>query len=603
MIEADYNKIILQRIEKHYNRLLPYCGAVAILSAVAIVNSHLPFYFVIADSIIGIVFFVLAVLKDRLSMSVKINTTISVAILIGVLSFLDGGFSSAGITLIMIANTVSVLFLEKKYSITTSLVSVLIFLGLWIYASVFPLDVSVETENVKWLIQFIVFCLFIVILHTLVYSIKDYLLETIVHLEDKVNKIYELAYTDKLTGLPNQEQLKKVYLSDLRDGTKGFFLMINLFNLSLINSLYGEAVGDDLLKKVAKDYSNLLVRGEFLARISGNEFCLWIEGDDQDYLMERVHNFGDEYFSSFELRGLHKKVKYKLGCAYHDSIYSVEDSFQKAKIALTYLKSNKDQDFILFDDELEEMILSEEWLVERIETAIKDKGFHLAYQGKFDLNKEVITSVEALARLRDVALGEVSPAIFIPLIEKKSLSIEFGEMIIDMVLSDYSQLTKVYTNEISVAINISPTHLMHTGFVDYITEKTYTYNIPPNKIILEITEELMLNNLKQANYMLRILQSLGYKISLDDFGTGYSSLSYLSALNINEIKIDKIFISQMMADKKVALMTQMIVDLSNSYDLTIVAEGVETEEQLKIVSKMGVDQIQGFLISHPKPLN
>ena len=211
MINKDYNQKMLERIEISFDKVMPVCAVVALASAVAIYFSSIPNYFVIVDGVIGVVFLYLVALKNIISIETKIIVTIITAVIIGVLSFADGGFGSAGLLIIMISNVIAVVFLSKKFSVFMAVASVLVFIGLWGLAWLNPVDVSVTKELAKWIIHLFVIILYLVLLHTVVYAVKSYLIENIEELEESVESAYRYAYFDHLTGLPNNEK----FINDL----------------------------------------------------------------------------------------------------------------------------------------------------------------------------------------------------------------------------------------------------------------------------------------------------------------------------------------------------------------------------------------------------
>lgn len=210
--------------------------------------------------------------------------------------------------------------------------------------------------------------------------------------------------------------------------------------------------------------------------------------------------------------------------------------------------------------------------------------------------------MEALSRWTDELIGTVSPSKFIPVLEEMGKSVEFGELLISKVFTDYAKLCEKYNDSISVAINISPNHLIDINFLDYIRHEIIQFDMLPRRVTLEITEGIMIEDFSDVSRIIDRIKKLGFKISLDDFGSGYSSLSYLVKLNIDELKIDQSFVEQINTNDKIDKMIEMIVSLSEHYRLNIVAEGVETKEQYEKLLEFGCHEIQGFYFSKPEAI-
>jgi diguanylate cyclase (GGDEF)-like protein len=601
MIRKDYDTMILKRIEKSFDRIMPMGAIVAFASAVAVYYSNVPRKFVTYDLVVGFIFVLLAALKGKFSAQQKIYITIWVTIAIGVLSFMDGGYFSAGLQLIMISNIMAVMLVSKKQSAAIAYISIGVFLCLYAYYVMVSPTGIVDMEFTLWVIQFLVFVIYLFILHTVVYSIRDYLLENIEELEDSVETTYSLAYYDQLTGIANQNKFKKD-LKDLvtKEGT-GYMIIINVRNLNVINSIYNDGVGDKVLVKIAQYMQNNCRQDELIARISGNEFAYWNVCDNSVALRERMSELKDDFFDQFHIPHMSKSVTFNVSYMKHMRGSDIEETFHKAKLALTYAKTQAEPTIIPYNESLEAILREEELLKERLEKALEERRFHVHYQGKYNTKTGQLVGVEALARYSD-QYGVISPVLFIPKLEEMNCAVVFGERMIKQVFSDYIGICEKYKREVSVAINISPSQLMNDGFVLFIRHEIIKYEIRPSQVILEITEDLMINRVDIVKDRIDQLKEIGFKIALDDFGSGYSSLSYLTIFKFDEVKIDKTFVDQIKVSDRVDRMIELIVDLSKDYQLNIVAEGVETAEQYEKLSSMGCHEVQGFYFSKPEPL-
>jgi len=603
MIRKDYNTMILNRIESSFDRIMPIGSVIAWLSAIVVYFSNIPRMFITLNIVIGGIFFVIALFRKQLKVELKIMITISIPMFMGVISFMDGGFGSAGLTLFMITNVVAVMFLSKRHSRFIAISSAIIFPMLYAYAQAYPVRFLGQLDIAFWIIHYVVFLLYLFILHTVVYSIKGYLLENIEDLEGSVEKTYALAYYDSLTGLPNQNK----YMLDLEEITKeeghGYVVIFNIDNLNLINSIYSDEIGNQVLVKVAKIIDEARKPNELLARISGNEFSMWLDCKNIREFNERMSGYTQFFYEHFNISNMTKRIEFNMSymrCLPDDNIIDV---FHKVKMALTYVKSQENLTLVPYDEKLEALLRDDEVLKERLEYALANDSFTMVYQTKYNSETNELIGVEALARLYDEKIGQVSPEVFVPKLEKMNYANEFGEIIVKHVLQDYHALRIKYGERCSIAINISPSHIVSKGFVDFIRHEIIKYDILPQRIIIEITEEVMIENFENVAEVIRHLKEIGFKVSLDDFGSGYSSLGYLTKLNIDEIKIDRSFISDVIDNKKMEYMVEMIISLSKVYQLNIVAEGVENEKQYKKLVALGCHDIQGYYLSKPEALS
>lgn len=601
MTRKDYNNTVLLRIEKSFDTVIPIAGIISIISAIAIYFSSIPLNFVFLDGTIGLLLLIMSIFRKHLHAELKIVFTIGFAMIIGVFSFMDGGFVSSAITLFLISNVISVLFLNRKTSYVITAVSIALFIGLWIWATTVYDGNTINYGTEIWIIQLLTFVLYLVMMHTMVYTIRKYLLESIADLEDSMAQIYQLAYYDQLTGLPNQYLFKEILLKRINEEkVTGFLVFFNLRNLNLINSLYGESLGDAVLTGTTQIFKEIKVDNEVLSRVSGNEFALWIQ-NPVDF-KERLHYYESEFFKRFHVPEMTKKVEFYISYIEYNYNISFMDCYQNGAIALTYAKTHDIQTPVHYDHNLDEAITNEETMKEELIKALIEDQFELYYQEKVDTMTQEVVSVEALARWNNDVLGQVSPVKFIPVLEKINSSADFGNLILRKAFHEYTELCKKYNKEIKLSINISPSHLSSKGFIYNLKDAINKYKIRPSVVILEITEEIVIEGVDFVTSLIDEIKLMGIRVSLDDFGSGYSSLNYLTKLNIDELKIDKSFVDEVLTDKKVEIMLVHLVELAYQYKLNVVAEGVETEEQYNKIKEIGCHEIQGYYFSKPQPL-
>ena len=279
-----------------------------------------------------------------------------------------------------------------------------------------------------------------------------------------------------------------------------------------------------------------------------------------------------------------------------------EHCYKSASLAMKRAKDLGGNAIVKYDESLHASIARLEHLKQSVEKAIEDRSFYMVYQEKVDPTGRHPRSVEALARWISPEEGQVSPNVFIPIVEEHGLITRFGELILELVMADYVRLQAKYGVDVTVSINVSPIHLFDIGFSAKLFNEIKKHRIDPSHIMLEITESIQIDDFERMKTIMSKIGEFGVKFSLDDFGTGYSSLSYIFRLPIDELKIDKAFIDSLDADPNAVVMLGAICRLAKAYGLTIVAEGVETKQQETCLLAEGVDLIQGYLYARPEPL-
>ncbi len=604
MTRIDYNSIILKKIEKCFDGVIPLVAITCCISSYLINGIQIPSVFIVFNLGVGCILMLLYIFRRKIDSEVKIIIAALAAGFLGVLYFIHGGFQSSGITMLIIGNTIIVLFLSRKKGIIASTCTAFLFISLWVKAKYFQNPINPYEGNAIWSIQFTSLLLHMVVLYLVVLAIRKYLMQSIQELEERTIQTYNLAYYDQLTGLSNQFKFRELLTE--REGLKiatGHIVLFSIKDLNLINSLYGETFGDDLIKKISKTITNSTLKSEWIARIDGNEYALWVEDLNKKNIKHFIGNFMSYLESSLMIPEMKKKVSFFVGHShYSNKDVSIHDCLHNASLALTYAKSQNLLHPIAYDKSLDQTIREKEKLKQLTYEAVINYEFELYYQTKVNALTNEILGVEALARWHSPELGHISPIVFIPIIEKLNLSVAFGERTIINAFSQYQHLVDKYNKDINLSINISPTHIFSKGFSKFIKHQLKKFNINPSKIILEITEDIAIEGLDIVAEVISSLKAMGVCISLDDFGTGYSSLNYLIKLDIDELKIDKSFTEQVVTNDNVSIMLSAIIQLSKGYNLNIVAEGVETKEQCEKLLSLGCHIVQGYYFSYPEPI-
>ncbi|NTV79353.1 MAG: bifunctional diguanylate cyclase/phosphodiesterase [Clostridiales bacterium] len=540
-------------------------------------------------------------------MRMKVQIVVIIPIVLGVVTFLDGGFSSGTTILMSIGNAAAMLLLRKRVSNVIAAGTILSFIGLWIWTHQTGFDATPDMIWTKWMIQFLLLILFLFIFRISVYAIKKYLVENIESLEESVKLTKQLAYYDALTGLPNYNYFFE-YLGELESNSKpcGIIMIISLKNLNMINDLYGNEKGNQILIETGKILNKYNQNCELAARVNSNEFSIWIQDVPGKAEAEvRRNHILSNLNREFEIGGTRRHIEFYASFAeVNFQNETCLNGYQKAQIALTYAKYSGIDKLVSYDKNFEYKIKRLTELKELLKTDIMNhENIAVFYQPQFATKTEEIVSVEALARWRTDIYGCVSPIEFIPIVEELDLHEKFGLYILKNAFSDYEEIEKKYGKDTRVSVNISPAFLMTPDFTQNILDLLEESNFSPENLTLEITEEIVLEGVDMVNEKLSILRKKGVRVSLDDFGTGFSSLSYLARLEVDELKLDKSLIDQITTSHKSNILIGTLIQLSRQYHMIIVAEGVETKEQYDMLRDMGCTLIQGYYIGKAEKLS
>jgi len=436
------------------------------------------------------------------------------------------------------------------------------------------------------------------------------------------NELMHLAYFDDLTGLPNRVQMidniQKWIHNNNPQHQHFSLLIINIANFSMVNQLYGHLAGDRLLTRLSQRLAETLYRhcerpalfskqsaaNTMIARLSGDEFAIisrkFVLADD---IKSLIHHLHDAISSPISIeQQLNIKSDIRIGAAvYPADADNASKLMAAADYALQECRRHGTEVFYLFDNELRTQRARYNILSEESKHALAQQQFEIMYQPKQSLSGGHIVSLEALLRWRHPESGYISPVEFIPILEENKGIIEVGYWILRQACHDIATLDSMGFKDVAISVNVSVRQLCSEGFADGVSRILRETDTAPSRIILEITESLMMENAESNLIVLRQLEALGLHIAIDDFGTGYSSLTYLQNLPLTYLKLDKSFIDSM-TDERTTHIVKMVIDLARGLKLTTIAEGIETLEQREMLKTLGCDIIQGYLLSRPKPL-
>jgi PAS domain S-box-containing protein/diguanylate cyclase (GGDEF)-like protein len=427
------------------------------------------------------------------------------------------------------------------------------------------------------------------------------------HIE-KEEKIQYLAYYDSLTGLTNRtlflERLAQ-RTSTARDERRKFGLSIlNVERFKAVNDSLGRQAGDELLKQIAERLLKLTGEPKYVARVGADQFAVLMpDVRDEQRLARSVEEQRERIGAEpYRLGDTEVRISARGGVAvYPTDATDAETLFRNAEAALTKAKANREP-YLFYAQEMTARVAEKLTLENRLRQALEKDEFVLYYQPKVELDKRTVVGVEALIRWRSPELGLVPPLNFIPLLEETGLIMPVGAWALKRAAADHRKWVELGFKNLRVAVNVSPIQLRQRDFVQSI-EQAIIDGVAPTGIDLEITESVVMEDIKANIEKLAAVRALGVKTAIDDFGTGYSSLGYLARLPVQCLKIDRSFVIAMDKDPNASTLVQTIISLAHSLGLEVVAEGVETEDQAKLLRLLRCDQMQGYLFSKPVPFN
>ena len=414
-----------------------------------------------------------------------------------------------------------------------------------------------------------------------------------------------MAYYDSITGLATRALfLERVtgYLLEAANHEHGLAVcLIDLERFKNINDSVGWSVGDVLLRQVAEWLTDSAGDNKHLARVGANHFALVMPAVKQDGDVIRLFDEKRRAFlgHAFPLNDAMFHISFKAGLAVfpQDGIDAVT-LFKHAEVALKSAKATSEP-YMLYLQSMSDAASGKLSLENKLRQALDNHEFVLHYQPKVNLATGKLTSAEALIRWNDPVRGLVLPGEFISILEETGLIHDVGRWALGQAVDDYLRWQRLGLSTVRIAVNVSAMQLRQRNFVGEIQKVTNKDPLAAGGLELEITESLIMEDVKHSIASLQAIRALGVAIAIDDFGTGYSSLSYLSKLPLDALKIDRSFVNDMTSGHAGELLVSTIIALAHSLNLKVVAEGVETEEQARMLRSLGCDEMQGHLFCKP----
>jgi diguanylate cyclase (GGDEF)-like protein len=427
------------------------------------------------------------------------------------------------------------------------------------------------------------------------------------HIE-KQERLDHFAYYDALTGLANRslflDRVTQHMLHAADNGHKLAMFLIDLERFKKLNDSLGRPAGDALLKQVAAWLTQYAGNVNLLARVDADHFAIVLPDvtNEADVIRLLESTIAAFLTHPFRLDDAVYRMAVKVGVAlFPEDGTDADTVFKNAEAALKKAKVSGDR-YLFYAQKMTDTVAGSFGIEHRLRQALENDEFVLHYQPKVHLTSGKLTGAEALIRWNDPKTGLVPPARFIPILEETRLIHEVGRWALGKAIEDYRRWCTAGLPAVRIAVNVSPLQLRSRSFVAEIEEVTRGFADAASGLELEITESLIMEDVEHTVASLLAIRALGVTIAIDDFGTGFSSLSYLSKLPVNTLKIDRSFIVDMNSGASGLTLVSVIINLAHALKLNVVAEGVETEEQLRQLRRLRCDEMQGYLFGKPVPV-
>ncbi|MCP4266680.1 MAG: EAL domain-containing protein [Candidatus Brocadiaceae bacterium] len=424
--------------------------------------------------------------------------------------------------------------------------------------------------------------------------------------KEQAEQLEKKAFFDALTLLPNRNlfsnRLDHSIEQSRRNNEKLAIVFLDLDRFKYINDTLGHAVGDQLLQDVAKRLSDCARKSDTVARLGGDEFTLILPDISTSrgaaIVAQKILNALSKSFNL--LNG-----EYTIGASIGISLYplngiSSEELVKNADIAMYQAKQNGKNNYQFFTTEMNDKVVKRLAFENKLYKAVEQNEFILYYQPQTDMNFKKITGFEALIRWNLPNEGLIVPGEFIPIAEETGSIIQIGDWVMKEACSQNKFWEKAGFGNPRIAVNVSAKQFKQKGLVDLISNSLKETGLHPDFLELEITESCILENANIAIDMMHEIKEMGIHLSIDDFGVGFSSLNMLKNLPIDKLKIDRSFVNAVTTNADDATIVKSIISLAHNLDLKVIAEGVETREQLEFLRSHGCDEIQGYLVGKPE---
>ena len=431
--------------------------------------------------------------------------------------------------------------------------------------------------------------------HILIYAVRDLRMR-----QAQERRIAHLARNDGLTGLPNRSSFLEWLTrqtADLTVPNKVALLAMDLDRFKEVNDVHGHAAGDQLLIQIAERMRACLRHDEFIARLGGDEFVAVVPIRQKDDALDLVARLRDAVTAPVVLDHAEVACGLSTGIAiWPDDAHDPSALINDADLAMYRAKASLGTDVCFYEEEMDEAVRNRRRMAQQMREALDQGQFSLNWQLQAAVDTGDITGYEVLLRWIQPDGTFISPADFIPLAEENGLILPIGEWVLRTACAEAASWTEPH----KIAVNLSPVQLGHVDLPRLVHQVLVETGLSPSRLELEITETAMITDMERTTHVLRQLKLLGVSIAMDDFGTGYSSLSTLRAFPFDKIKLDRSFMSELDGGPQSAAIIRAVLALGESLHIPVLAEGVETLEQLAFLRDQGCDEVQGYLLGRPQ---
>jgi diguanylate cyclase (GGDEF)-like protein/PAS domain S-box-containing protein len=414
------------------------------------------------------------------------------------------------------------------------------------------------------------------------------------------------AFHDPLTGLPNRalllDRLHQALARARRSGGNTTVLFCDIDNFKVVNDSLGHQAGDELLVMVATRLKSRVRAQDTACRLSGNEFAVLVEGVEERDAVALVDRLLEAMRAPFTLHGRQFFLSMSIGLAADRAgERAPHQLLREADVALRRAKAGGKGRYELFDTRMLDGILERVELETELRRALEEEEIAVHYQPKLAAPSGTVVGVEALARWANPRRGMVPPAEFVAIAEEAGLVSRLGQVVLEQACQQVRIWQQQYGQHLTVAVNVSTRQLQEPGMVEEVAAVLTRSGLAPSSLILEITESSLSSDAPGCLATITRLKELGVQLAIDDFGTGYSSLDRLRQFAVDELKIDRSFVSEISSPNGPAPLVTAVIALARGLGHRVVAEGVETPEQLAFLQAQGCDQVQGYLFARPAP--
>ncbi len=439
-----------------------------------------------------------------------------------------------------------------------------------------------------------------IVLITVLLLVLYYLFSYSINIQNNTKKqLRYIANHDTLTGLHNRYALNEEIEEKISMGESFYVLFMDLDNFKHVNDTYGHQFGDQLLKEVSSRLKQLLIKGDFLSRNGGDEFVLLVRENQNEPIRNLANKILEILSEPIFINNNEIYTGTSIGISKYDEInVSSLDLLNQADIALYKAKERRNS-YVFFSDSIyqDSKVFLE--IESELRHAIRKNEFSIVYQPKIDAKTHKLVGVESLIRWQNSKLGFVPTEKFIAVAEKSGIINSIGEYVLNRSQKEIMEVWDILDVTFSLSVNVSPRQISSQRDIFKFWEIIKRSPFPREKFIIEITENVFIGDEQKIILFLNTIKDYGIGISLDDFGTGYSSLSILSKLPISELKVDKSFVQNMLLNEDNMMLVKSILNIGREMHVKVVAEGVESQEELNVLDKFGCDIYQGYYFSKP----